>query len=58
MIEEITNIALNQQYDDKREESYEECSAELKMIAQEKDALKYKDWDAYAKDEAARDYRR
>ena len=58
MIEEITNIALSQQYDDMREESYEECSTELEMIKQEKDALKDKDWDAYVKDEAARRYRR
>ncbi len=45
-------------YDDQREDSHEACKAELKWIEEEKEALKDKDWDAYAKDEASRKYRR
>ncbi len=43
----------NQEYDDQREGSHEACEAELQWIEQEKQALKDKDWDAYAKDNAA-----
>ncbi len=52
------NISNNQEYDDQREDSHEACQAELQWIEQEKQALKDKDWDAYAKDDAARLYRR
>ena len=48
----------NQKYDDIKEESYEESSAELEMIKQEKEVLKNKDLEAYAKDGAAGRYRR